>query len=673
MLMPHLLSNEITVQRFQNEGRAICELNHPNIINIQNFGMLNNRIPYLVMDYLKGKSLSTIISDKGNLDSTEAIKIFSQIANAVSHAHSKGIIHRDLKPSNVIITDEDNIVKILDFGIAKLIDSNKNFGSLTQTGDVFGSPYYMSPEQCKGEKLDERSDIYSLGCLMYETLTGRPPFIGQNLLESLHQQLNESPKSLKLVNPKIQISPELENIVLKCLNKDPKSRYQSMSELNKDLDIVQTGKTSFIQKLINIITLFLYQHKAKNIIIIICLTLISLLIFAFASNEFAEFNKISNMAFIKTEYDFKPLNFKEKKIEDPPEQFLFHLRQFMATIRQSDKLTGDDEDALDDYLTITKKYKLTQDAIELYCEQISKAILANSCRQNFLSDWFCLDSINTFLNLSHLIYQNSVKDYTHSIIELNSVKLLNDKLRELGQNKLANGSIRDLTIFTITNQFTINDKTFCKRLDLLTTDSLDIAESFLNENKLNDAIYWYSNSEKLLNSYLLEIKDITNNVNTANSLTDKYLPKANLSLTLSQLGKLYLLQGNDKQSANYLNTAINSWAELIALIKQNHEDESFTIKLTALASYNQALCYLNLANLYQLINNNNLSITYYDKSINILKDLSSNNVSQEYNINELIPFLKYKQSLLYLKNGNLLNSLNLLTNIQQDIKQNNLH
>ncbi len=321
---------------------------------------------------------------------------------------------------------------------------------------------------------------------------------------------------------------------------------------------------------------------------------------------------------------------------------------------------------------MTNRYKLSQDTIELYCEQISKAILANSCRQNFLPDWLCLDSINTFLNLSHIVYQNSVKDYMTPIAKLNTVKLLYDKLLDLGQNQLANGSIRDLTIFTIIKQFSMNDKTFCKRLDLLTKDSLDIAESFLNENKLNDAIYWYSNSEKLLNSYLLEIKDIINNVNTANSLTDKYLPKANLGLTLSQLGKLYLLKNNANQSATYLNKAINTWLELIALIKQNNEDASFTIKLTALANYNQAICYLNLANLYQLTNNN-LSITYYDKSINILEDLSSNNSLQVYNINELITYLKYKQTLVYLKNGNLINALNLLTNIQQNIKQNNLH
>jgi serine/threonine protein kinase len=236
-MLPSLMVHPFAMQRFQQEAQAASNIVHTNVITIYNFGITPEGQPYLVMDYLEGASLSEIIAQHKTLTVQRATNIFLQVTNALAHAHKKGVIHRDLKPSNIILIEQGekkDVVQIVDFGIAKMLTQDGQEAlNLTQTGEVFGSPLYMSPEQCKGEKLDHRADIYSLGCLMYETLVGHPPLQGDNTLEVLYKHINEVPRPMS--SKSHPIPPKLETIVFKALAKSPASRYQTMDDLENDL------------------------------------------------------------------------------------------------------------------------------------------------------------------------------------------------------------------------------------------------------------------------------------------------------------------------------------------------------------------------------------------------------------------------------------------------------
>ena len=170
----HLCSNPNSLRRFQQEGQAAGRLDHPNVIKVQDCAVTDDGRVFLVMDYLQGHSLSDKLKQDGPLSAEGALDLFIAVAEGLKHAHSNGVLHRDLKPSNVMVTDE-NEIKIVDFGIAKVLrdDGQPSLQNLTKTGEIFGSPSYMSPEQCLGQTVDARSDIYSMGCLMYEVLTDR--------------------------------------------------------------------------------------------------------------------------------------------------------------------------------------------------------------------------------------------------------------------------------------------------------------------------------------------------------------------------------------------------------------------------------------------------------------------------------------------------------------------
>lgn len=239
LLLPHLVNDPITYQRFQQEARAASSLSHTNIVTIYDFGAGENNEPYIVMDYLDGTPLNEAIKMLRGLALERSVAIFVQIADALQCAHSNNVLHRDLKPSNVLLIHQGptlDIVKLVDFGIAKLIpqDGGESL-HLTKTGEVFGSPFYMSPEQCRGEKVDARSDVYSMGCLMYEVIVGKPPIVGANLMETLYKQLSEVPASFSVACPDSKVPERLEAIVFKAFAKDPAMRHQSMADLAREL------------------------------------------------------------------------------------------------------------------------------------------------------------------------------------------------------------------------------------------------------------------------------------------------------------------------------------------------------------------------------------------------------------------------------------------------------
>lgn len=226
-------------RRFQNEARVLFSFENPHVVRVLDYGLLEENQPYMVMDFVDGKSLAQELETRGTLPVEESLPIFLQICDALKDAHSKGVLHRDMKPGNIMLTagkEQQPLVKIIDFGIAKLIRTDKKgIDRLTVTGDVLGSPAYMSPEQALSDTMDERSDIYSFGCLMYETLTGCPPLIGTTPLDTLLKHINDEAPSLSAGSLKQSFPPDLEKIVAKCLKKSPADRYESIGEVADDL------------------------------------------------------------------------------------------------------------------------------------------------------------------------------------------------------------------------------------------------------------------------------------------------------------------------------------------------------------------------------------------------------------------------------------------------------
>ncbi|MBK7750555.1 MAG: serine/threonine protein kinase [Candidatus Obscuribacter sp.] len=274
MLNLDISLDEEARKRFDREAMAMASLWHDNLVGLKGHGYSESGQTYFVMDFLDGKSLAAVLAKEGRLEQKRALKIFLQICRAMAHAHGAGIVHRDIKPGNIFLLDDSSggdFVKVLDFGIAKLSrPPGESSITLTQHGQVLGSPRYMSPEQCLSGSLDYRSDIYSLGCVMYHVLAGVTPFDGAHSLAILFKQVNEEPRRISALFdgselprdkaslkdeidaqettqqitlnqlqhssvPEVKISPELDAIIMKTLNKAPQDRYQSMEQLANDL------------------------------------------------------------------------------------------------------------------------------------------------------------------------------------------------------------------------------------------------------------------------------------------------------------------------------------------------------------------------------------------------------------------------------------------------------
>jgi tRNA A-37 threonylcarbamoyl transferase component Bud32 len=227
-------------KRFDLEGRALAELDHPYIVAVVDVGVMDEGNPYIVMEYVEGSSLGSLIKAEGMLSLQRALGIMRCVCSAVHYAHERGIIHRDLKPSNIIVqplSGEGDIAKVLDFGLAKFLQSpsGESLGEpLTQTGIILGTMEYLSPEQCAGKGVDERSDIYALGVILYQMLTGTVPFTGESPLAILTQHLHTPPPSLRDSSPTVPAAVEW--VISRALQKDPGQRQQTALQLRQELE-----------------------------------------------------------------------------------------------------------------------------------------------------------------------------------------------------------------------------------------------------------------------------------------------------------------------------------------------------------------------------------------------------------------------------------------------------
>lgn len=265
MLQAQLITDSMSVKRFQHESKAASRINHPNVISVFDFGISPTGQPYIVMDFLAGTPLSDEIKKEGQIGVERTIKIMAQACDALEHAHRQGVIHRDLKPSNIVLInfdDDKDFVKVVDFGVAKLLTGTES-QKLTQVGEVCGSPVYMSPEQCKGLDLDNRSDVYSMAIVVYEALTGRLPILGKTMVETMFEHVSSPPKPIAEARPDLYIPERLEAVIMKALSKDPKDRHQSMDALRADLEIAipRAGRSQILRTT----PLEQIQEKSKEI------------------------------------------------------------------------------------------------------------------------------------------------------------------------------------------------------------------------------------------------------------------------------------------------------------------------------------------------------------------------------------------------------------------------
>ncbi|MFO0709237.1 MAG: serine/threonine-protein kinase [Sandaracinus sp.] len=243
VLRPEVSRDNEVMSRFQQEAQSASAIGNHHIIDISDFGALPDGSTYFVMEFLDGVSLTKAIEEQRPMPPPRVVRVAKQLCDALGAAHERSIVHRDLKPDNIYLIkrgSDTDFVKVLDFGIAKVGGSSSK---LTKAGQVFGTPHYMSPEQCAGSNVDARTDIYALGVILYEMSSGRVPFDADNLMGILTKHMYEQPIPPRELPPPVDVPPGLEAVIMKCLAKSADARYQSMSEMHADLERLEAGLT----------------------------------------------------------------------------------------------------------------------------------------------------------------------------------------------------------------------------------------------------------------------------------------------------------------------------------------------------------------------------------------------------------------------------------------------
>ncbi|CAN5172417.1 hypothetical protein BH10CYA1_BH10CYA1_39050 [soil metagenome] len=245
--MDSRVASDVSLQRFQLEAKAAALLNHPNLVHVHDFGLLDDEQPYLVMDLVNGITFAEHLKESGPISVKNVAAYFAPACFGLLAAHEQGLVHRDIKPGNIMVVTglplgSEPSIKVVDFGIAKQTSRDSGeIQALTATGEIFGSPLYMSPEQCIGGAIDHRSDIYSLGCVLFEMLTGTPPYFGQSALSTMMLHESGKPPSLKEASLGTDFPEALERVVAKMLRKAPAERYQNLGLVAHDLAAISRG------------------------------------------------------------------------------------------------------------------------------------------------------------------------------------------------------------------------------------------------------------------------------------------------------------------------------------------------------------------------------------------------------------------------------------------------
>jgi len=238
-LREDLARDQMFQARFRREAQSAASLNNPSIVAVYDTGedtTAGSHIPYIVMEYVDGRTLRDLLREDRRLLPERALEITDGVLRALDYSHRSGIVHRDIKPGNVMLT-RGGQVKVMDFGIARAVSDTQ--ATMTQTAQVIGTAQYLSPEQARGERVDARSDLYSTGCLLYELLTGRPPFLGDSPVAIAYQHVRENPVPPSRVDP--EVPPWADAIVLRAMAKDPRDRYQSAAEMRQDIQRALQG------------------------------------------------------------------------------------------------------------------------------------------------------------------------------------------------------------------------------------------------------------------------------------------------------------------------------------------------------------------------------------------------------------------------------------------------
>jgi eukaryotic-like serine/threonine-protein kinase len=236
ILAPQFTDDPSFVDRFRREAQAAARLNHPNLVSVYDTGS-DDGVHFIVMEYVEGRTLADYLAGGGRIMPQRAIEIAEAVSQALTAAHAQGVIHRDIKPGNIMITPSGD-VKVADFGIARVIAGAE---TIAQTAAVLGTAAYLSPEQAQGQPVDQRSDLYSLGCVLYEMVAGRPPFTGDSPVAVASKQVLEQPVPPSKLNP--DVSPQLDAVIMRTLAKNPDNRYGSAEEFRQDLERARRGES----------------------------------------------------------------------------------------------------------------------------------------------------------------------------------------------------------------------------------------------------------------------------------------------------------------------------------------------------------------------------------------------------------------------------------------------
>ncbi|MCK4889128.1 MAG: protein kinase [Candidatus Aminicenantes bacterium] len=283
ILLPQHASDPDIVKRFIREARLYAKLEHPNLINIYETGIAEGTA-FIVMKYVKGENLKTYIQKDVKTRLSLAPGVIEALSGALNYIHEKGIIHRDIKPANIILEDGANNIYLADFGIARSVSSQ----TMTQTGSIMGTPYYISPEQIKGGVVDQRSDIYALGATLYELVTGKPVFSADSSVEILYKHVNSEPEQIGKVTP--EISKRLKYIITRCLEKNPDKRFQNALEIS---ETISGRKSRSITKYLNAIESGRKNGKKRIAFVFLSLIIIPLIAFFIYKNTTKSGTEIS--------------------------------------------------------------------------------------------------------------------------------------------------------------------------------------------------------------------------------------------------------------------------------------------------------------------------------------------------------------------------------------------